>query len=94
MPSGYEAQIVVDEDARRLKKIALKIENTHILGRFMDIDVIDSDKMQISRKDMGVSIRRCFLCENDAKLCARSARHSLDELLLFIHNQVLQYNED
>lgn len=94
MPSGFEAQIVVDEDAKRLKKTVLQIENTHVLGRFMDIDVLDIDKMQISREDVDIPPRRCFLCENDARLCARSAKHPLHELLSFIHDKVLKYNED
>ncbi len=92
--SGYEAQIAVDEDAVKLKKIVVLIEETNILGRFMDIDVMNCDKKQICRKDIGMLPRKCFICDNDAKICARSAKHSLEELLSFMHKKVRQYDEN
>ena len=92
--SGYEAQISVDEDAVKIKKSVVKIEENHPLGRFMDIDVFDANMGQISRKDISMTGRKCFICEDDAKICARSRRHSLDKLLAFIHSQVEQYDGD
>ena len=92
--SGYEAQISIKEDAIKIKNQAIYIENNHPLGRFMDIDVIDKDAVIISRKNMLIPVRKCYLCENDAKICARSKKHSLDELLSFIHQKVLEYEKD
>lgn len=89
--SGYEAQIALDEDAIKVKKSVVQIEENHPLGRFMDIDIIDNEKKQISRSDICATPRRCFLCENDAKICARSRKHPLEELLLYIHIEVQNY---
>ncbi|MFK5881312.1 MAG: citrate lyase holo-[acyl-carrier protein] synthase [Sulfurospirillum sp.] len=91
--SGYEAQIAIDADVVKLKKIVVEIEQKHPLGRFMDIDVISRDKKQITRKDIFMSSRVCFICDCDAKICARSAKHPLEELLLFIHNRVQSYEK-
>ena len=92
--SGFEAQISVNENAMKLKKITVQIEENHPLGRFMDIDIISSSKKQISREELFMPARKCFICGYDAKLCARSAKHSLEELLLFIHNKVLLYEKN
>lgn len=92
--SGYEAQISINEDAVKIKNKTIYIEDNHPLGRFMDIDVIDRDSVIISRKDMLIPARKCYLCENDAKICARSKRHSLGELLSYIHQRVLEYEKD
>jgi len=90
--SGYEAQISVDDDAIKIKRRVTKIEQSHFLGRFMDIDVIGIDEKQISREDISMAERKCFICQNSAKICARSKRHTLDELLLFIQAKVEQYD--
>ena len=92
--SGFEAIIVVDENPLMLKKKALHVEHTHKLGRFMDIDVLDTDKKHISRADLSLPPRLCFVCGENAKLCARSAKHPLNELLEFIQTEVQKYIGD
>ena len=52
------------------------IEDTHPLGRIFDIDVIDTDGTKLSRD----SFRKCILCDCQAQECARSRRHSVDEM--------------
>ncbi len=92
--SGYEALMAVDEDALKLKKRVVQIEESRPLGRFMDIDVIDCDKRHISRSDISLSQRVCFVCGDNAKLCARSAKHPLDELLTYIHKRVDKFEKN
>lgn len=79
--SGYEAYFVSEMDIEDIKKLALKLEEEHPLGRLFDIDIFNKDLSKISREDLGVSKRKCFLCEEDAVLCSRSRKHSVDELL-------------
>ena len=78
--TGAEAMWVVQADATLLKILTCKIESTHPLGRFMDIDVINSQGISISRKALGYARRKCFVCEEDAFICARSQKHSMEEL--------------
>ena len=92
--SGYEALIVVDNDVKIIKNRAMLIEQKHLLGRFMDIDVIDVDYHIISRKELLDTPRKCYICDNDAKICARSQRHTLEELLSFIHTAVVKYEKN
>lgn len=79
--TGPEGFICVDMDAVKLKKLAIRLEDTHDLGRIFDIDVFDRIWTGISRKDLGYSERRCLLCDSTATVCRREAKHGLEELL-------------
>ena len=72
-----------------IKKAALSIEDKHPLGRLVDIDVY-SQGSGISRKDLNMPPRKCFICEDSAHNCARSRKHSLEEIEEFIK---LKYND-
>ena len=61
------------------------------LGRLFDLDVLIPDEtfpQSISRSRLGAAPRRCLLCEEDAKACARSRAHTMDQLLEKI-NEIL-----
>jgi len=85
--TGCEALISLHVDAVELKMLTCKIEETHVLGRFMDIDVIDENKQILSRQ----LPRKCYICEENAKVCARIQKHSLEELLAYISKTVHDY---
>jgi holo-ACP synthase CitX len=85
--TGYEALFSVEMDAKELKKLTCKIEEEHPLGRFMDIDVIDMNKTILSRGRQ----RKCYICKANAKDCARSQKHSIEELLRYISKRVYDY---
>ena len=85
--TGCEALISLSINAEELKILTCKIEETHVLGRFMDIDVIDENKQILSRKIP----RKCYICEEKAKVCARSQKHSLEKLLEHISKTVNDY---
>jgi len=89
--TGAEGYICADIDAVELKKIAVKIEAVHPLGRIFDIDVYDRDHSCVSREMLELSERKCFLCEKPAKECARSRRHSLEEIIEYINATAESY---
>lgn len=66
-------------DARALKRAAVEAENCMEAGRILDIDVLTAEG-QLSRLGMGLPPRRCLLCGEDAKTCARAGRHDAAEL--------------
>lgn len=81
LKTGAEGYISVQNiDALELKKIAIKHENLEPKSRLLDIDVMTQDG-GISRSALGVAPRKCLLCEENAKACARSQKHSMEELL-------------
>lgn len=63
-----------------VKKITIKLEETHPLGRLFDIDVYDEAGRGISREELGASVRRCLICEKEAKICGRNRTHRVEAL--------------
>ena len=90
LETGYEAYLLVPMAARDVKRICCRIEDTHPLGRMMDIDVMDS-VVPLSRADIGLPPRQCLLCGNEARYCMRARTHSTEELLEKIRQLVLAY---
>lgn len=66
-------------DPLEIKKIALDAENALTAGRILDIDVLTCEG-PISRTQLGMPERRCLVCGESAKICARERRHPLEEL--------------
>lgn len=89
--TGYEAYVVVNLNETRLKEITVQIENTHPLGRLLDYDIIGRDGIAISRKSLGYSERKCFLCDEIAHACARNKTHSIEELHGKIDSMIALY---
>lgn len=87
---GPYAIYVVDETKENIKKLTTNLEENHSLGRLFDIDVFDKDG-SISRTDLNLGHRKCFMCENEAYVCGRSRRHSVEEMLYKIHNSIIDF---
>lgn len=82
--TGPEYYLLVDLPARELKAAMVEIEQTHPLGRLLDLDVLyfdDADQLHgISRSDLNLPTRACLICEDDAKACGRSRKHSVADM--------------
>lgn len=78
--TGNEAFYVLDADPIKIKKITTEIEDLTPLGRLFDLDVINAEKRKIDRSEVGLEGRTCLICGNNAKECARSRTHSVEEL--------------
>ncbi len=78
--TGCEAYYVIDLDAVALKCLTVEIEDATPPGRLFDLDVLNPDGLKIERTELGLSARRCLLCDRPAKECARSRTHTLNEL--------------
>lgn len=89
--SGHEVWLTLSCSPGEAKKKSVDIEDTHMLGRLFDIDVIMPDLRPLSRKDIGMEPRRCILCENEARLCMRMKRHTPEDIKIFIGNLISRY---
>ena len=75
---------------KNLKEECIKLEENEALGRFIDLDVFyNSDKSE-SRN----ALRRCFICDQPAFVCARLKSHSDGEINSYIKINVLKYMKD
>ena len=86
LETGYEAYLVVPLPAKVVKHICCEIEDTHPLGRLMDIDVPGLD-----RAALGLPPRKCLLCDNEVRYCMRARTHSTQELLVRIDEMIKKY---
>ncbi len=91
LQTGYEAYLVTEKSKEEAKRITCSIEDSHPLGRLMDLDVIDESENPISRKEIGLDERKCLLCNNSARYCMRNHTHTTDELLQKISQLVNNY---
>ena len=82
---------VLNGDSYTLKRLTISIEESHPLGRLFDFDVWENNDHQLSRRELGYGYRKCFICEENAFLCARSRKHSIDELLDKINKEAVAY---
>lgn len=79
--TGPEALIGVAADPFELKRALVELETSHPLGRLWDLDVTDPRHGDLSRRGLGLPVRRCFICDEPAHVCARSRAHPLDAVL-------------
>jgi len=85
--TGDELMLAVDCEAEELKSLMVEIENSHQLGRLFDLDVINTDGSKLSRS----SYRTCLICGRQAQDCARSRRHTVDELFAKVKEIIAAY---
>ena len=81
LSTGCEGFMALQADAQRVKDCAMQLEVQQPIGRLWDIDVLDPEGRILSRRDLGLAERRCLLCSQPAKICARQRRHSSEQLL-------------
>lgn len=77
--AGWEAFVRVEMDPAELKRITAHLEDKIPGGRVFDMDVL-TPSGKLGRLELGISERKCLLCENKAALCGRSRAHSLEAL--------------
>jgi holo-ACP synthase/triphosphoribosyl-dephospho-CoA synthase len=72
---GMITLLILDEDPQLLKKHCIHIESSHPCGRCVDLDVFTLDR-NLSRNELGLEERQCFVCDQIARVCIRKQTHS------------------
>lgn len=78
--TGSELLLALDLAPETVKSRLVQLENSHPIGRLFDMDVLNREGLPLSRTAFAASRRRCLVCGQDAKLCARSSAHSPEVL--------------
>ncbi|MDR3583754.1 MAG: citrate lyase holo-[acyl-carrier protein] synthase [Desulfosporosinus sp.] len=86
--------VAVQEDVLALKRIAINLEEKHILGRCLDLDVYNLEGKSIGRQELGYPRRTCYLCEDFVHYCVRARRHSEHEVVAFIEEKYTEYRDN
>ena len=74
--TGNEMLLCVDASAEKIKDLTQQIEETHPYGRLFDMDVIGINGQKLSRP----TYRKCLICDCQAQECARSRKHTIEEM--------------
>lgn len=93
LETGFEAYYLVNVDALEAKRLCCQLEESHPLGRLMDLDVM-SGPTPVSREDIGLPPRKCLLCNGPARWCMRSRSHTTEELLFRIEQMVADFSKN
>ena len=87
----YLIEILLDDMIQTKMKL-IDIEEHHLLGRLIDLDLFDrKNKSSLSRKDLKVEDRKCYVCNHSARFCSRNQSHDINLLNKFIKDQVFLY---
>lgn len=81
LATGHEAFFVLPIDGRALKAATIELEESIPLARLWDLDVFDAKGNLLSRSDFALPPRVCLVCGNEAKICARTRKHAVDEIV-------------
>lgn len=90
---GSSILAVVNMHPLEIKKITCMLEDRSQLGRIFDIDVYVGDGSSIGREMIDMSPRKCIICEDDARICVRSRKHSLEETLNKVNDIINNYGD-
>ncbi|NNJ29819.1 citrate lyase holo-[acyl-carrier protein] synthase [Lacrimispora defluvii] len=80
-------------DPALVKDLAVGLEETHPLGRLWDIDVYNIEGISMSRASASAPARKCFICGQEAKGCARNRTHSVEELMRKVESMIRDYQK-
>lgn len=78
------------DNNKNLKEECIEIEENDKLGRFIDLDVFYYNDKSESRN----TLRKCFICNQPAFVCARLNSHTDNEINGYIKINVLKYMND
>lgn len=86
--TGDELLLAVDYPAKKIKDLTTDIEETHPVGRLFDLDVIDINGQKLSRP----SFRKCIICGCQVQECARTRKHSVNEMQSKIEEMLMGFD--
>lgn len=87
--TGLEAYYLCLIPAGSVKRALCAVEDGTPLGRVYDLDVLEESGRKLSREELGLPPRQCLMCGDPAFVCARSRRHSVDEMMAEIEKRVI-----
>lgn len=88
---GPIVTVVVKKNSLEVKYKTINIEENHFLGRYVDIDVYHKSGRNLSRKELSLHQRKCYICDEFAQNCVRTGKHNISEIEQFIKDKYEKY---
>jgi holo-ACP synthase / triphosphoribosyl-dephospho-CoA synthase len=88
----YTILSLSEKDFLSVKKQVILIEENHPLGRFIDLDVYSkNEQASLTRENLNLPPRKCFLCDEYAIICARNHTHDVGDLVIYLKETTANY---
>ena len=84
---------IIKDSPKDIKLQTIRLEEKHILGRCVDIDVYDEKGNGMSRQQFGLGKRKCMLCDELAFVCGRTMKHSHAEIKEHIASRYVMFQK-
>ncbi|MBQ9009839.1 MAG: triphosphoribosyl-dephospho-CoA synthase CitG [Clostridia bacterium] len=78
--TGCEHFYVCPASPLTIKRLCADIEETLPVGRLFDMDVLRPDGRKVERSEIGLPGRKCLICGEDVRVCARARTHTVEKL--------------
>jgi len=79
--AGATLLMALHGDPNEIKGMAVALEDFKPWGRLLDLDVFSASGEQVNRSLLGLTPRKCLVCEDMAAVCVRAMRHDRDEVI-------------
>ncbi len=79
LTAGPYIAMSVQGEPQTIKRYAVVLENSADYCRLLDIDVYDTNGLQISRNTIELPPRKCLICKQPAVLCVRNRTHEFHD---------------
>ncbi|MDD3171851.1 MAG: triphosphoribosyl-dephospho-CoA synthase [Bacilli bacterium] len=91
---GFYYIFEIEEKNRlEVKLTAISLEEADAIGRYIDIDVFQNETKSLSRRDLNIKSRKCFICDENPYICIRSKAHTLEEIKNKMYNDIIDFLE-
>ncbi len=90
---GYASLFVLNGNPYIVKEKMVLIEETSSYSRLYDIDVFENETTLMSRRDLGLPPRTCWVCDEVAHECVRSRRHNFADVFIAYQRMIDAFME-
>lgn len=91
---GPNVIMILNDSIIDIKKMAVQIEDKHLLGSCINIDVYDNKSREVIDRDaLGLDAKRCLICEGLAERCEALKIHNEEEIIKHIQYKYREFME-
>lgn len=91
---GPIVTLVINGDVFNIKRKVVEIEENHVLGKYIDIEVYNNNGNRINRDNLGFKPKKCYICGEKFIDCMDNKRHDVNEMKQYIKNELEKYLND
>lgn len=88
---GPQILMIINKEARDMKRLIVDVEEKHILGKCLNIKVFDYKHEEITRDDIGKEPLGCPLCSRPMGICDCSKKNNGEDMISYMREAYMDY---